>query len=45
MRTPKRRQTSTTDGCRQGRRPSPEARDRYADAQAQAMLRRMYPRF
>jgi hypothetical protein len=45
MRTPKRRQDRTTEGCREGRRPSPEARARYADAQAQAMLRRMYPRF
>ena len=45
MKTPKRRQHRTTEGCRDSRRPSAEARERYADAQAQAMLRRMYPRF
>jgi hypothetical protein len=47
MRTPKRRQDRTTgiEGCREGRRPSPEARARYADAIAQASLRRMYARF
>jgi hypothetical protein len=42
MKTPKRRQHGTTAGCRAGRRPSAEARARYADAQAQAMLRRLW---
>jgi hypothetical protein len=45
MKTPKRRHERTTEGCREGRRPSPEARARYADAQAQAALRRMFARF
>jgi hypothetical protein len=45
MKTPKRRHTRTTEGCRDAQRPSPEARARYADAIAQASLRRMLPRF
>jgi hypothetical protein len=47
MKTPKRRHTRTeqTDGCRDSRRPSPEARARHADAMAQAMLRQMHARF
>jgi hypothetical protein len=48
MRTPKRHHKRTiddVDGCRNGRRPSPEARARHADAIAQASLRRMFPRF
>ena len=47
MKTPKRHHQRTTDadGCRSGRRPSAEARERYADAIAQASLRRMFPRF
>lgn len=47
MRTPKRRQkrTDDTEGCRECGRPSPEARARYADAMAQAALRRMHTRF
>jgi hypothetical protein len=47
MKTPKRHQRRIEDseGCRAGRRPTAEARARYADAIAQASLRRMYPRF
>jgi len=47
MKMSKRRQQSTTDGdgCRTGRRPSPEARARHDDAIAQASLRRMFRTF
>ena len=47
MKTSKRRQQriTETEGCRNGRRPSPEARARYAEVTAQATLRRMFPGF
>jgi hypothetical protein len=47
MKTSKRhhRRAAEADGCRAGRRPTPEARARHADAIAQAALRRMFPGF
>ena len=44
MQMRKSRHDRTTEGCRETRRPTDEERRRYADAQARAMLSRMWPR-